>query len=95
MFSPIILNLGLGFSAHFISETCSLSGEGAREDDLLGGLDVGREEPLDGGREDFEGPDIEEFRELCRDPSYFILSHIYFILGFGKMTFCQLAYYCC
>lgn len=50
-----------------------MSGEGALEDDLLGGLEVGLEDPLEGGREDFEGPEIEEFLELCLDPSYFIL----------------------
>ena len=50
-----------------------MSGEGALEDDLLGGLEVGLEDPREGGREDLEGPEIEEFRELCLDPSYFIL----------------------
>ena len=42
-----------------------MSGEGALEDDLLGGLEVGLEDPREGGREDLEGPEIEEFRELC------------------------------
>ena len=43
------------------------SGEGAREEDRLGGLDGGREELREGGSEDRDGPEMEEFRELCRD----------------------------
>ena len=43
------------------------SGEGAREEDRLGGLEGGREELREGGSEDREGPEMEEFRELCRD----------------------------
>ena len=54
-----------------------MSGEGALEDDLLGGLEVGLEDPREGGREDLEGPEIEEFRELCLDPSYFILENFF------------------
>ena len=53
-----------------------MSGDGALDEDRLGGLDGGREEPREGGSEDLEGPEIEEFLELCRDPSYFILFHL-------------------
>ena len=57
---PTTLNLCLGL-------TGSRSGEGALEEDLLGGLEGGREELREGGREDRDGPEMEEFRELCRD----------------------------
>lgn len=59
----------------FVSELWQLSrsGEGARDDDLLGGLEGGREETLEGGREDLEGPEMEELRELWRDTSCFNL----------------------
>ena len=40
------------------------AGEGARDEDLLWGLEGGREDTLEGGREVFDGPDIEEFLEL-------------------------------
>ena len=66
------LNLGNGRS-FLVREVWQLSrcssGEGAREEDLLGGLEVGREETLEGGREDLEGPEMEEVRELWRDIS--------------------------
>jgi hypothetical protein len=32
-------------------------------------LEGGREETLEGGREDLDGPEMEEVRELCRDIS--------------------------
>jgi hypothetical protein len=69
------LNLGTGRS-FLVMELWQLSlnsGEGARDEDLLGGLEVGREGTLEGGREDLEGPEMEDVRELCRDISCFSL----------------------
>lgn len=49
------------------------AGEGAREEDRLWGFEGGREDTLEGGREALDGPEIEEFLELCRELSYLFL----------------------
>jgi hypothetical protein len=53
-------------------------GEGALELVLLAGLEGGREGPLEEGREDLDGPEIEEFLELCLDPSYLTLKEKFY-----------------
>ena len=46
------------------------AGEGALDEDRLAGFDGGLEDTRDGGNEHLEGPDMEEFLELCLEPSY-------------------------
>ena len=52
-------------------------GEGARELARLAGLEAGLEGPRDEGSEDLEGPEMDELRELCLEPSYLPLNNTY------------------